>query len=135
MGVVAVVVVVAGAVSAGVVVVGAGATGVVVLGCVVVAPPDGVARLQLVLSTISYRVPSAVLTRVIFSPSFSVAVGWPLSNDPPTMPTSTDFPFLAIETRRKMFSSVGKVPATETRSQTPLVAIRASSAREPQRQA
>ena len=52
-GVVAVVVVVAGAVSAGVVVVGAGATGVVVVDCVVVAPPDGVARLQLVLSTIS----------------------------------------------------------------------------------
>jgi hypothetical protein len=51
-GVVAVVVVVAGAVSAGVVAVGAGATGVVV-DWVVVEPPAGAARLQLVLSTIS----------------------------------------------------------------------------------
>src|SRR5262245_40061750 len=42
------------------------------------------------------------------------------------MPTSTDLPSLAIETRRKMFSSVGNVPLTETRSHTPLVAIRAS---------
>ena len=42
------------------------------------------------------------------------------------MPTSTDLPSLAIATRRKMFSSFGNVPATETRSQMPLVAIRAS---------
>jgi hypothetical protein len=51
-GVVAVVVVVAGAVSAGVVGTGAGAIGVVV-DCVVVALAAGVASLQLVFSTIS----------------------------------------------------------------------------------
>ena len=54
--------------------------------------------------------PSAVLTSVSFSPSFSVAVGWPLSKEPPTTPISTDLPFFAIETSRKMFSFVGKVP-------------------------
>src|SRR5262245_37048664 len=42
------------------------------------------------------------------------------------MPTSTDLPSLATETRRKMVSSVGNVPLTGTRSHTPLVAIRAS---------
>ena len=41
------------------------------------------------------------------------------------MPISTDLPFLAIETSRKMFSLVGKVPFGATCSQTPLVEIRA----------
>jgi hypothetical protein len=71
-------------------------------------------------------VPSAVFTSVSFSPSFRVAVGFPLSNDPPTMPISTDLPFRAIETSRKMFSLLGKVPSGAIRSQTPLVAISAS---------
>jgi hypothetical protein len=62
------------------------------------------------------------------SPSFSVAVDWPLSKEPPTMPTCTDLPSFAIETSRKMFSVTGNVPFTATRSQTPLVAIRASVA-------
>src|SRR5436190_4383971 len=42
------------------------------------------------------------------------------------MPTFTDLPSFAIETSRKMFSVAGNVPFTATRSQTPLVAIRAS---------
>ena len=92
-------------------VVGAGCCGVTAV--VVFVAEAAFARCAAVhfgCSSITYFVPSAVLTRVTFSPSFRVVVAWPLSYEPPTTPISADLPSLAIERRRKMFSLVGNVP-------------------------